>query len=874
MRLGTNTYFNTHHLRLGLVGVLMIVSQAANAQAISTQRIISAPSAQAINDGQIEFGLNIDKWGEHTLLDYQVTPWLNMGVTYSHFELASPIPVEQRYPAAYSYNFNAQIVQETDVWPAIAIGMEDFTDNADVKAQFVVASKQFGQWRVDMGFAKGANTQTSTHSNGLNGLFGGVHYTLTDYPVRFTAQYIDDVQGYSDIADEYALTGNSLSVAPSRHQSWSLQAQWQFTPGIALSLTHSKESTIGLGLTVALDTKRPPTRLKSQKAPLLSAPPPSAPLPPVRNTSSLQHRIQDSLAAMNIKVHSVVVNQSDNTGLQVVISQTAYPYWPDAIHQAHQQLLSLLPKHITHIDYVVKLDGHLVYRIRRDVIRDPSMAKFVSDMPPRALTSSILNDANSQWLSSMPDFTVKLAHQGWLSPQNIQNTQNTPRENTREKMSQLLQAHLDIDWEFAPQWSIKQQTQFDLAERWSFSEPETLDVNVPTAVKQLVDKDIHISQLMLRYANSYITTEYDTHTQYDYQLYAGLLDNEWAGVGANLLYQPWQSRISAGLSVAHLSARDSAYSNSKPNGAKQNGTMAIASVYWASPFYDLDVALHAGRFVHQDTGAKLQIRRSFDNGWQFGIWASHTSRNGHSERYQGLSLSIPLDNVFNQYVDGNTYFTSRINQLDNTHAVMLESDASARWWKLRAARYSVFSDVGATTTDTASANTTSANTMSAEKINNNWSLTVGQYQVTGQVTALNQTDLVDANLIDTDMSTTSTIAPTTPTNKHTQYVFRSVQGDELIFDADGLVKITTLAKRPLALSFNEVKDMRQVTLGDLNYAIYACSPLVKSGYSATQTCQSQPEHRIQIQYDNEFQPVGIAQWLPYLNQHLQLQRLN
>lgn len=879
MRLASNTYFNTHYLRLGLVTVLMIASQAANAQAISTQRIISAPSAQTINDGQIEFGLNIDKWGEHARLDYQVTPWLNMGVAYSNFELASPIPVEQRYPAAYSYNFNAQIVQETDVWPAIAIGMEDFTDNADIKAQFVVASKQFGQWRVDMGFAKGANTrrtdtQTSTHSNGLNGLFGGVHYTLTDYPVRFSAQYIDDVQGYSDIADEYALTGNSLSVAPSRHQPWSLQAQWQFTPGITLSLTHSKESSIGLGLTVALDTKRTPAR---QKSPSTSeqAPPPSAPLPSVKNTSSLQSRIKDSLAAMNIKVHSVVVNELDNSGLQVVISQTAYPYWPDAIHQAHQQLLLLLPKYITHIDYVVKLDGHLVYRIRRDVIRDPIMAKFVSDMTPRALTSSILNDANSKWLSSMPDFTVKLAHQGWLSPQNIQNTQNIPRENTREKMSQLLQAHVDIDWEFAPQWSIKQQTQLDLAERWSFSERQAIDKYVPTAVEQLVDKDIHISQLMLRYANSYITTEYDTHTQYDYQLYAGLLDNEWAGVGSNLLFQPWQSRLSVGLSVAHLSARDS--TNAKPNGSNKNRTMALASVYWASPFYDLDVALHAGRFVHQDTGAKIQIRRSFNNGWQFGIWASQTSRNAISESHQGLSLSIPLDNVFNQYVGGKTYFTSRINQLDNTHAVMLESDASARWWKLRAARFSVFSDVNATTIvsiDMTSADATSANTMSLEKINNNWSLTVGQYQVTGQVSALNKTELVDTHLIDTDMSTTSAVAPTAPTNKHTQYVFRSVQGDELIFDADGLVKITTLAKRPLALSFNEVKGLRQVTLGDLNYTVYACSPLNKAGYSATQTCQSQPEHRIQIQYDNEFQPVAINQWVPYLKQQFHLHKVN
>ena len=903
MRLGSQPDCNKHHLRLRRVGVLplvitclltcclMIVSQAVNAQEIMTQRIISALSAQTMKDGQIEFSLDIDNWGEHAHLDYQVTPWLNMGVAYSHFELGSAIPVKQRYPAAYSYHFNAQLVQETDVWPAIAVGMEDFTDNADLKAQFIVASKEFNQWRVDMGIAKSANA--------LDGLFGGVHYTLPDYLVRLSAQYIDNVQAYGDIVDEYALTSNRLSVVPSRHPSWSLQAQWQFTPGVALRLTHSQDSTIGLGLTVALDTKRPPARFKSPTAqttrhtssnamithlqtPSEQVPPALAPLTSVKNTGSFETQIKDALAALNIHTHSVVVNQLDNTGMQIVISQTAYPYWPDAIQQAHQQLLSLLPKHITHVQYVVKVDGHLVYRIRQDVIRDANVAKFVADMTPRAITSSTLADASSQWLSSMPDVDVKLAHQGWLSPQ------NSLRENTHEKMSQLIQAHVDVNWEFAPQWSIKQQTQFDLAERWSFSEQDAIDTPLPATVKRLVDKDVHISQLMLRYGDSHVTTEYDAHTQYDYQLYAGLLDNAWSGVGANVLYQPWQSRLSAGLSVAVLSARENYHAPDAINEMTQHGTMALASVYWASPFYDLDMALHAGRFVHQDTGTKIQIRRSLDNGWQFGIWASKTSRNGHAERHQGLSLSIPLGNVFNQYVEqsgqhhsslhqyvgGNTSFTSRINQLDNTHAVMLESDASARWWRLRAARYSVFSDLNstrmvdldnvsneATRLDAMSQGEMNLDGMSLDEASQNWLLTVGQYQVRGQV----------SDVVDTDKLTSSTVAPT---HKHAQYVFRSVQGDELVFDASGLVKITTLAKRSLALAFNEVKGMRQVTLGDLNYAVYACSPLIKAGYSATQTCQSQPEHRIQIQYNNEFQPVGIAQWLPYLNQHLQLQRLN
>ena len=106
----------------------------------------------------------------------------------------------------------------------------------------------------------------------------------------------------------------------------------------------------------------------------------------------------------------------------------------------------------------------------------------------------------------------------------------------------------------------------------------------------------------------------------------------------------------------------------------------------------------------------------------------------------------------------------------------------------------------------------------------------------------------------------------------------------MVFNETGLKRINTLAQRPLALVFTDSASslssnnlnskMRQVTVGDLNYAAYLCSALVKDGYTATQTCQSQPVHRIQIQYNSDFEPVLIEQWLPYLQQHLQLNRLN
>ena len=830
----------------------------AHAQVISQTQIITSPSAAHNRDGQIEFSLEADQWGDHAQLDYQVTPWLNLGVNYSNTYSNSL--------ASYAYHANAQIVSQTDLLPAIAIGVEDFTGQANIQSRYVKASKNIDNWRVDLGVASGQDP------NSLDGVFAGVQYTLEDYPVVLRAQYIDDAPLYgtnlstsSSVNSGATLNSSQIqnqfqNSSPSRHNQWAVQASWQFTPGIALKLTHGDDNSVGFGITVALDTKRPPARYVAQSRPDLSKV--AKPNKPATSQGSLDHTtpqwqadLRDALQHIDISVHGIV---QDDPRLQIVLSQTAYPYWPDAINQAHSVLLESIPVGIHHIDYVIKLDGHPVYRVSRDVIRGAGLAKFVTETPPRALTQKMLDSYKLDWQPTLPDITLGIAHQGWLNPQN--------------KMSQLVQARIDVDWEFAPGWSMTQQTQLDLAERWELRDTYLSNQQpamLTPEIKRLVNNDVHLSQLMLRYKGSKISTLYDEQVQYDYQLFAGMIDNQWAGIGANVLYQPWQSRVSVGVSLAQLTARDtdsllgladSTVSNVY-NSDIDSPTVALGSVYWASPFYDLDVALHAGRFVNQDTGAKLQIRRTFDNGWQFGIWAARTkhdvnsnaqissSQNNITETQQGLTLSIPLDNLFSRATrySGKTYFTSRINQLDNTQGVMLDSVTEDRWWQLRAARYTVFTGV-----DTLPDSSNEPRQSKSGQLEQ-WQLKVGQYQVKGHVTSQLEA------------------------NGHARYTFVSTQGDELVFDKSGLKRIETLAQRLLALGFTdsiENNGMRQVTLGDLNYAVYPCSDLIVTGYSATQTCESQPVHRIQIQYNSDFEPVLIEQWLPYLQQHLQLNRLN
>ena len=48
------------------------------------------------------------------------------------------------------------------------------------------------------------------------------------------------------------------------------------------------------------------------------------------------------------------------------------------------------------------------------------------------------------------------------------------------------------------------------------------------------------------------------------------------------------------------------------------------SIYYALPYYNYDIAVHIGRYLAKDVGSTIEIRRTFDNGFSIGAFASFT----------------------------------------------------------------------------------------------------------------------------------------------------------------------------------------------------------------------------------------------------------
>jgi hypothetical protein len=132
-----------------------------------------------------------------------------------------------------------------------------------------------------------------------------------------------------------------------------------------------------------------------------------------------------------------------------------------------------------------------------------------------------------------------------------------------------------------------------------------------------------------------------------YRIFGGVLEQMFSGGGGELLYWPAQSRIAFGASLAY--ARQREYDGGFELSDYDTVT-GFVSAYYASEFYNYDFGVHVGQYLAKDKGATFEVRRTFRNGWQVGLWASVTDVSaddfGEGSFDKGLFFQVPLSSLF------------------------------------------------------------------------------------------------------------------------------------------------------------------------------------------------------------------------------------
>ncbi len=127
------------------------------------------------------------------------------------------------------------------------------------------------------------------------------------------------------------------------------------------------------------------------------------------------------------------------------------------------------------------------------------------------------------------------------------------------------------------------------------------------------------------------------------RLRAGYLESMFAGAGGEILWRPDGARWALGADVYQVWQRDF----DRLFGLQHyHQTTGHVSLYYDSPWYNLNFELRAGQYLAGDRGATLQITRRFATGVEIGAFLTKTnvsaSQFGEGSFDKGIIIRIPL----------------------------------------------------------------------------------------------------------------------------------------------------------------------------------------------------------------------------------------
>jgi hypothetical protein len=124
---------------------------------------------------------------------------------------------------------------------------------------------------------------------------------------------------------------------------------------------------------------------------------------------------------------------------------------------------------------------------------------------------------------------------------------------------------------------------------------------------------------------------------------AGYLESMFAGAGGEILWRPQGARWALGADIYQVWQRDF----DRLFGLQHyHQTTGHVSLYYDSPWYDLNFELRAGQYLAGDRGLTLQVTRRFSTGVEIGAFFTKTNVSaqqfGEGSFDKGIIIRIPL----------------------------------------------------------------------------------------------------------------------------------------------------------------------------------------------------------------------------------------
>lgn len=617
--------------------------------------ILDVPSARMLDDGTLSVTYSRKDIVDLYNISFQATPWLEASFRYAIFNprglARSDDDLKDR-----SFEIKARLIREGRYMPQVAAGIRDLVGTGRLAGEYLVASKAFGPLDVTVGLGWGQlagrdigsnplgrisgsfNRRSSAQGEGGDfrfgdyfsgpdvGLFGGLRYELPRWNLAAVAAYNSD--NYERAAVRFGTVSDT--------DPWSFGLEWEPIQDIVVGASWQQGNQFALRISSSVNTSTPTLR----KPPNRYGASGSEPAP-----SRRPHRRQSWFDRAAVEAHSsgLLLRSAtalDEKTLNVVYTNQDYQYEADAIRRLVALVNLYAPRDYRTVVLTgqhTNVDTHSVQYMRPGRSRWAGAADVSQErqepvvLPPLRVTE--------------PDETHPFRYPNgvWNANLGFRPFLFDPDKPFRYQLYARIGAQVDFGngWGFSTSWVQNLHNNFSGITRESDSVLPRVRSDVTRYLREGISG---LDTMVLTKSGQWTDDVY-------YLGFAGVLEEMYSGVGGEVLYRPFGSRFAFGANLIGVQQRAFDRSFSLRDYRTAIGHL---SVYWASPLYNFDVALHVGRYLARDVGATLEVQKRFANGWSVGAFATQTDVSsadfGEGSFDKGLIFRIP----FNAFTGINT----------------------------------------------------------------------------------------------------------------------------------------------------------------------------------------------------------------------------
>ncbi|WP_159656107.1 YjbH domain-containing protein [Vibrio atypicus] len=672
-------------LLLSSFGLISLPSSATNADWQVSQTdfggtgLMQTPTARMADEGEFNIGVSVNDDYHHYMVSLQLMSWLETTIRYTRVpDLDFSNDPEYSGDNLYTdkgIDFKIRLLEESYWLPETSIGVRDFGGTGLFDAEYLAATKRFGNVDFTLGLGWGYLGQSGNTTNpfckfsdeycsrptdfkgtggsvdferwfkGPASLFGGIEYQTPYEPLRLKVEY--DGNNYSQ---DFPVTRGGKSM--TQHTPWNFGMNYRLGDWGDAKLSYQRGDTLTLGFNIY-------TNFNDMKA--IWRDEPKAELRP-SNKDSDWRQVAEQIDSNAGYEQNTVSKQGDT--LVVTGEQVKYRDRNEALDRTAAILTN---NSDDSIDKFVVIETKNGMPLTETIIDRDTYIAAATHMS----TEAKVEDAfSTKEVTSKTNAALASTKQRWdygVDPV-LKQSIGAPEAFYLYSIGLNAKSNywLTDNVELAGSVYFNLTDNYDKFNYVEYS-PHVRNYATPR-VRTMFRAYVHDNPVRL---NRLQLTWFEQPTESVYtQAYGGYLESMFAGVGGEVLYRPLNANWAVGADVNLVSQRDPDswfgvfsedyffYDEAACNQpipqcqayVLSQGTTGHVTGYYMPQWQFLDSTLFkvsAGKFLGGDVGARVDFSKQFKSGVIVGAYATLTDLTaeeyGEGSYNKGFYVSIPMD---------------------------------------------------------------------------------------------------------------------------------------------------------------------------------------------------------------------------------------